>query len=152
MRRDFAHGDDLHPSPTGGTIRSTLDGGPEQGRLEFLKPNSMVLHLPIPGRRLLLQVHCVPLSQNETRMMVVTGRDFGRYNPLLRLFDQTNRIIVAEDRAVVESSDPAEIPASAGTLGGQRPPHPGLPSLLLRRASPIRPEPADPDPHPSPDR
>lgn len=113
MRRDSRMEMTFTPSPSGGTIRSSLDGGLDQGRLEFLKPNSMVLHIPIPGRRLQLQVHCVPLSQNETRMMVVTGRDFGRYNPLLRLFDQTNRIIVAEDRAVVESSDPAEVPPPA---------------------------------------
>jgi phenylpropionate dioxygenase-like ring-hydroxylating dioxygenase large terminal subunit len=113
MRRDSKIEMSFEPRPSGGLIGWSLDGKSEGGRLEFLKPNSMVLHIPIPGRRMQLQVHCVPLGQNETRMMVVSGRDFGRYNPLLRLFDQTNRIIVAEDKAVVESSDPAEVPPPA---------------------------------------
>ncbi len=43
-------------------------------------------------------------------MIVVSARDFGRYNPLARLFDQVNRLIVLEDQAIVESSDPVEVP------------------------------------------
>lgn len=132
------------PRPSGGVISWALDGRAEEGRLEFLKPNSMVLHIPIPRRRMQLQVHCVPLSQNETRMMLISGRDFGRYNPLLRLFDQTNRIIVAEDKAVVESSDPAEVPPPAA----ERSVPSDRPTLAFRRYyyDELRPSGTDPQP------
>lgn len=113
MRRDSKLQMSWTDTPSGGEVTWSLDGQPGEGRLQFLKPNAMVLHIPIPGRRIQMQVHCVPLSANETRMMVCTGRDFGRYNPLLRLLDVSNRIIVAEDKAVVESSDPVEIPPPA---------------------------------------
>ena len=102
------------PTAQGGMIRASLDGQPQEGELEFRQPNSMTLTIPVPGKRLRLHVFCVPVGPQETRMIVVSARDFGRYNPLSRLFDELNRVILLEDQAIVESSFPVEVPPPAG--------------------------------------
>lgn len=113
----------------GGRIESTLDGVPSEGALEFLRPNGMMLHIPVPGKRMRIHVYCVPVGPKETRMIIVSARNFGHYNPFVHLFDQVNRLIVLEDQAIVESSDPAEIPPP----GVERSVASDRPTLLFRK-------------------
>ncbi len=102
---------------SGGKLGFELEGAPNQGALlEFNRPNGMVLHIPIPGKRMRIHVHCVPVDQQRTRMFITGARDFGRYNPFVRMFDEVNRIIAWEDKAIVESSQPVEAPAVAEEL------------------------------------
>jgi len=74
-------------------------------------------------------VYCVPANATTTHMLVVTGRVFGHHNPLLRLLDETNRIIIREDQRVVESSQPAEVPPA----GDEKSVASDGPTLLFRR-------------------
>lgn len=95
---------------TGLRIRWAMDQEDNGAWLEFTPPNGMTLHIPVPGKTMHLHVWCVPAEANHTRMMVANARNFGLHNPLLRLFDETSRIIIREDKAVVESSFPQEVP------------------------------------------
>ncbi|MBL8771388.1 MAG: aromatic ring-hydroxylating dioxygenase subunit alpha [Phenylobacterium sp.] len=97
----------------GGRILAALDGRDGGSLLEFYRPNIMVLHIPIPRRRLRLHALVVPAETGRTRLMVVAVRDFAR-SPLLEpLFAWMNGRIVDEDQAVVESSGPEECPPAA---------------------------------------
>ncbi len=94
----------------GGAIGMTFDDDPEMEILEFHKPNIMVLKIPIPGRLFRMHAVCVPVSARVTRMIVVGARDFARPTLLNPFFNHTNRKILGEDQAVLESSDPPEVP------------------------------------------
>ena len=98
------------PTDTGGLLTGVLDGQHNAGVLEFNQPNGMVLHIDTPLGNIRMHVFCIPVNPTHTRLLVLSARNFGRYNPLARLFDEVNRMIVLEDRAVVESSRPAEVP------------------------------------------
>jgi len=80
------------------------------GKLRWLRPNGMVL--PLGGAKRLYSQHLyvVPVDDNHCRMMISSVRDFGRYNPLLKPIDWFNHYILLQDKAVVESSQPAEVP------------------------------------------
>lgn len=97
-------------APFGMRIHATVDGRSSGAGLEWRRPNGMVLILDAGRRRMRQHVYCVPVDERTTRMILVTTRDFGLYNPLFWLFDQFNRVILHEDRAVVESSDPPAVP------------------------------------------
>jgi phenylpropionate dioxygenase-like ring-hydroxylating dioxygenase large terminal subunit len=103
----------LEETGTGFRTRSELDGEHAGAALEWLRPNGMVLWL-MPGsppeRGFRQHVFCVPINARSTRMFVVSTRTFLRHNPIGWLSDQFNRVIVREDRAIVESSQPAEVP------------------------------------------
>lgn len=105
---------DVHVEPTafGMTIRNHVDGTPGAGFLQWWRPNGMALHITPPQGRVGLRQHlwCVPVDERRTRMVLVSARTFGRYNPLVGLFDQFNKLVLLEDRAVVESSQPAMVP------------------------------------------
>lgn len=104
------------PTDQGALLSGVMDGKHDAGVLEFNKPNGMVLHVTPPMGQIRLHVFCIPVHATRTRLLVVSARNFGRYNPLAHLFDQVNRMIVLEDRAVVESSWPPEVPP----LGAER--------------------------------
>jgi len=92
-----------------------LDDAASRSRLDWVRPNAMVLRiLDQPGRALRLHVWCIPLEADRTRLLVVGAYSFGALSPLAALTSFTNRKIVFEDRAVVESSDPKEVPQPAG--------------------------------------
>lgn len=91
-------------------IAAKIDGRSSGAGLEWRRPNGMVLVLDQGARRMRQHVYCVPVDERTTRMILVTTRDFGLYNPLMWFFDQFNRVILHEDRAVVESSDPPAVP------------------------------------------
>jgi phenylpropionate dioxygenase-like ring-hydroxylating dioxygenase large terminal subunit len=113
MRRDSVMRIQLEETALGFRIRSELDGRPTQGALEWRRPNGMVLWLAPgapPERGFRQHVFCVPLGATRTRLFVISTRTFLRYNPLGWLSDQFNRIIIHQDRAIVESSRPIEVP------------------------------------------
>lgn len=96
--------------PGGFLIVQQLDDRPPERSLRWRCPNAMILDTIPRGPVQRMHVWCVPVDASTTRMMLVSARDFGRYNPLLRLFDRVNRRILKEDQAVLESSDPPEVP------------------------------------------
>ncbi|WP_438008875.1 aromatic ring-hydroxylating dioxygenase subunit alpha [Sorangium sp. So ce321] len=115
MRRALRPGSVMHvdtaETPSGMQVHAWLDDQEQKGvRLDWVRPNGMVLRINIPGRDLRIHVFCTPIDAARTRMLLITTRDFGRYNPLMRLSALFNRRILLEDRAVVESSRPAEVP------------------------------------------
>lgn len=57
-----------------------------------------------------IQIYCIPAEPGRVRMLLVTARNFSR-NPLASpALDRLNVFILHQDRAVVESSDPVEVP------------------------------------------
>jgi phenylpropionate dioxygenase-like ring-hydroxylating dioxygenase large terminal subunit len=111
MKPDSRMEVEVHPTPTGFRTTSTLDGTPNPGLLEWNQPNNMTLTiLDTPQRALRLRIWCVPVDAGHTRMMLASSRNFLRYNPLAPLLNGFNQLIVKEDRAVVESSHPVEVP------------------------------------------
>jgi phenylpropionate dioxygenase-like ring-hydroxylating dioxygenase large terminal subunit len=113
MKRDSVMAIDFEETATGFRIRAQLDDKRGSSVIDWLRPNGMVLRL-MPGappeRGFRQHVFCVPLDASTTRMLVVSTRTFLRYNPLGWLGDQWNRAILLEDRAIVESSQPREVP------------------------------------------
>lgn len=94
----------------GGRVQASLDGEPSGGFLEFHRPNIMTLHIPIPRRRLRIHALVVPTEAGRTRLTVAASRDFARLPLLEPLFGWMNGRIADEDKAVVESSGPTEVP------------------------------------------
>jgi phenylpropionate dioxygenase-like ring-hydroxylating dioxygenase large terminal subunit len=94
----------------GGRAWSSLDGEESGGWLEFHRPNIMVLNIPIPGRHLRIHALVTPGAQGRTRLTVVASRDFLQLPLFEPLFRWMNGRIADEDRAVVESSGPDEVP------------------------------------------
>jgi phenylpropionate dioxygenase-like ring-hydroxylating dioxygenase large terminal subunit len=100
-------------TPWGAHTAITIDGEQEQVGLDFRWPNMMNLFIPIPGRTMIMQVACVPVDGQTTRMLLVTLRDFLRPRVLDLFFHRANRRIADEDRAIVESSFPVEVPPAS---------------------------------------
>ena len=94
------------------------EGASDAGWLEFLPPNGMTLGIPQkgPGRQSMLHIWCAPLAENRSRMIVVSRRNFGRFNPILALFDLLTPVILAEDRRNIETIWPAEVPGAGEEL------------------------------------
>lgn len=95
---------------TGFSSSISIDGEPQPGTLEFRWPNQMVLTIFDGPRTLIMQNVCVPVDDETTRLFIVTARSFLKLAVFDRLFERSNRRIVAEDRAVIESSWPAVMP------------------------------------------
>ncbi|MGK4003436.1 aromatic ring-hydroxylating dioxygenase subunit alpha [Sorangium sp. So ce1036] len=115
MRRALRPGSVMHVdttgTPSGMRVHARLDGEDRQEvSLDWVRPNGMVLQINIPGRDLRMHMFCVPVDAARTRMLLITTRGFGRFNPLTRLSTLFNERILLEDRAVVESSRPSEVP------------------------------------------
>lgn len=102
-------------TPYGGRSSMHLEGEPDEGRawLDFYRPNVMALHIPIPGRHFHMHALCVPEERESVRLLVVGSRDFARSRLLNPFFNYANARVAAEDKAIVESSRPEEIPRSA---------------------------------------
>lgn len=96
--------------PWGGRARASLDGEGGDAFLEFHRPNIMTLHIPIPGRTLGIHALVIPAEAGMTRLVVVGSRSFLRWPALSPWFARLNAMIADEDKGVVESSGPEEIP------------------------------------------
>lgn len=104
---------ETRPTSWGMTIHSRVDGKEGMGGLEWRRPNGMVLHLQFGSRRMKQHVYCVPVDEKTTRMILITSRDFGLFwmlAPIYWLIDWSNTWILREDKEVVESSQPPEVP------------------------------------------
>jgi phenylpropionate dioxygenase-like ring-hydroxylating dioxygenase large terminal subunit len=99
---------EVTPTDSGFGLRWVVDGPP--GSLDWYRPNGMVLHLNFGSRKATQHVWCIPVDDQHTRMMIVSTRDFGLYNPLYKLFDYFNLRVLFEDERVLVSSDPVEVP------------------------------------------
>lgn len=110
MKRDSRMRLTVSPEPGGFAITNEIDGSSGGGGLRWRRPNAMILDTIPKGPVQRMHVWCVPQDEGHTRMMLISARNFGRYNPFVRMFDFTNRRILNEDRAVLESSDPPEVP------------------------------------------
>lgn len=113
MKPDSRMEVEVHPTPTGFRTVSRLDGAPAEAYLDWLRPNGMSLDIPIPKRIMRLFMWCVPVDADHTRMMLVSTRDFLKFQPLAALVDHFNKRVLREDQAVVESSHPAEVPPAS---------------------------------------
>jgi phenylpropionate dioxygenase-like ring-hydroxylating dioxygenase large terminal subunit len=112
LKRDSRMTTHVEPTDFGMTLTSTLDGQGSAASLNWYRPNGMALHISPPTSRFGLRQHlwCVPVDETQTLMLLVSARTFGKGNPLMRLFDLSNKMILHEDRRVVESSQPAIVP------------------------------------------
>ena len=101
------------PTPAGGRIENITPGRTRQTRLDFHYPNSMELVIDPPGRTLRIVAVCLPELAGATRMIFATYHSFAKsrlFDPLFRL---ANRRIAREDKHILESSDPPEVPPAA---------------------------------------
>jgi phenylpropionate dioxygenase-like ring-hydroxylating dioxygenase large terminal subunit len=99
-----------HDAPHGARITVRVGDDAPRDILEWHAPNGMALLLAPPPKLFRIHAFCVPTERNRTRMLVVMARAFAKsalFNPF---FDLTNVKILGQDRAVVESSSPAEVP------------------------------------------
>ncbi len=101
---------DWHEQPFGARITVSMDGDAPRDILEYHAPNGMALLLSGPPKLFRIHAFCVPTERDRTRMLIATTRTFARAALFDPLFDVGNRKILGQDRAVVESSRPAEVP------------------------------------------
>lgn len=106
-----------------------IDGEERPGSLDLRWPNRMNLFVGGSRRTLVMQVACVPIDAQRTRMILTTGRDFLRARLLDPLFHRLNLRIAGEDKAIVESSAPAEVPPA----GDERSVRTDAPTLWFRK-------------------
>jgi phenylpropionate dioxygenase-like ring-hydroxylating dioxygenase large terminal subunit len=100
-------------TPYGGRTTSSLDGGRQGAELDFYKPNTMVLHIPIPNRTFRIHAVAVPIDDARVRMIIVGARSFQRARIFNPIFNRVNAKIAEQDRPIVESQQPAEVPESS---------------------------------------
>jgi phenylpropionate dioxygenase-like ring-hydroxylating dioxygenase large terminal subunit len=113
----------------GARISNAVDGIARPGALEYRFPNIMELLIDPPGRLLRLMVACIPEDEKTTRLLLLTMRDFARWRLLDPVFRRMNAKIAAEDRAIVESSLPNEVPPPGDELSVRT----DAPTLYFRR-------------------
>lgn len=103
------------PTATGLFIRGVQDGKLTVGVHAFHRPNAMELFLDGDNGHIRVHVYCIPVNNGSTRLLVVG--DFGWRTFLAQLIGAPiNTYVVREDKRVVESSQPAEIPPPATEL------------------------------------
>ena len=98
------------PEPFGAHISNEIIGKPNAGGLNYLFPNTMELLIDPPGRVFRLMAVCQPEAEGHTRLTLFTIRNFAKSRLFNPLFRYANARIAAEDKAIVESSLPAQVP------------------------------------------
>lgn len=81
--------------------------------LHYHFPNMMELAIDPGGRIMRLLAVCSPADEGRTRLTIFTVRNFARARLLNPLFARTNARIAREDKAIVESAMPAQVPPAA---------------------------------------
>lgn len=120
---------ELEDRPYGFTTQIAIDGTKQTGRLDFRFPNMMVLSILDGSRTLTMQVACVPESASRTRMVITMARSFLKLGLLDAIFHYQNRKIAMQDKAVIESSWPVEVPKA----GEERSVRTDEPTLRFRK-------------------
>ncbi len=98
---------------TGARILATRAGEATRTSLLYHFPNIMELAIDPGPRTLRLLAVCTPEASGRTRLSIYTVRSFARWRRLDPLFARINARIAHEDRAIVESSLPREVPPAA---------------------------------------
>ena len=110
MRKDSVLRTDIEPQPWGAVFSNALDGEASRTILSWRRPNGMELRIPVPLGERRMHVYCVPLGGNRTRMILVNARNYRRGTLISKFLDRDNSTIFEEDRVVVESAQPPEVP------------------------------------------
>ncbi len=87
-----------------------LDDEPPGATLRWYRPNSMLLNTMPAPKHLRIQIYCIPTEENRVRMLLISTRNFARTPAASPVFDLFNLKVLHQDRAIVESSDPVEVP------------------------------------------
>lgn len=98
------------PTEYGARTRWIIDGESEGAWIDFYRPNIMALR--VPAKRTILggYVAVVPLDDARARFVSIDGRNILKSRVFDPIFRAVNRRILAEDRAVIATSDPPEVP------------------------------------------
>ncbi|HVK63935.1 MAG TPA: aromatic ring-hydroxylating dioxygenase subunit alpha [Polyangium sp.] len=101
----------IEPAPFGGLVYAKWDYEAEEKQiLKWRKPNAMELHImDEPKRRMCIQVYCIPVDEAHTKMMLISARTFLGAE-LITWFATKFNNILGEDREVLETSNPPEVP------------------------------------------
>jgi phenylpropionate dioxygenase-like ring-hydroxylating dioxygenase large terminal subunit len=97
----------------GARIENEIEGRQGPARLDYRFPNAMELFIDPPGRLLRMMAICLPIDDSHTRLTIITFRDFARLRLLDPIFRYNNRKIALEDQAILESSEPPEVPPAS---------------------------------------
>lgn len=97
-------------TPYGARIENLVEGRDRPARLDYRFPNAMELFIDPPGKLLRMMALCIPEKEGQTRLTIITLRDFARWPLLNPIFRRMNRRIALEDQAILESSQPSEVP------------------------------------------
>jgi phenylpropionate dioxygenase-like ring-hydroxylating dioxygenase large terminal subunit len=116
LRLDTMMKTSVLPESWGAWIQGEVDGKPMEVKLAWRKPNGMELHIPLPRGRARLHVYCVPEDHDHTKMMLIRARDFMRSGPAAWVLDRLPNRVLTEDQAVVESSQPKEVPPAGDEI------------------------------------
>ena len=100
-------------TPYGARIDNLIEGRDSSGRLEYRAPNAMELFIDFGGRLFRLMAICLPVDDTHTQLTIITIRNFARWRGFDFYFRRSNRKIADEDKAILESSDPIEVPRAA---------------------------------------
>ena len=110
QRRDSRLAFDLTDTDPGFRFGARLDDQPPGAFLTWYRPNSMFLDTMPEPRIMRVQIFCIPTEPGRTRMLLVTVRNFATNTAASIPINQFNLKVLHQDRAIVESSDPVEVP------------------------------------------
>jgi len=100
----------IEPRSFGGMLFASWAGEEERMILNWRRPNAMELHImDEPKRKMYLHVYCVPVDHEHTKMMLASARTFFG-SRLITWFASRFNNVLGEDRQVVETTDPKEVP------------------------------------------
>lgn len=114
MRPDSVLRMSVTPAPFGARIYGHLDDAPQGPFMfEWRRPHGIRFDASVPdsAKGHQLNVWCVPVDDTHVRLIVVVGRNYKTLRSWLQPFK--SRRILREDRAIVESSQPSEVPPPA---------------------------------------
>lgn len=111
MRRDSRLHLAVHDAAHGFDVETQMDGRLSPASLSWYRPHGMVLDTTPAPRIMRLHIWCVPIEENRTRMILAAVRNFARNPAMSVALDRFNITVLRQDRDVVESSDPPEVPA-----------------------------------------
>jgi len=101
------------PRSYGAEINAQIGPDRPPSRLDYRFPNAMELFIDPPGRLMRLIAVCLPEDDETTRLTIYTARSFARSRFLDPVFRWSNGRIAREDKAVLETSRPSEVPPAA---------------------------------------
>lgn len=110
QKRDSVLAFDLEDTDYGFKFGARLDAHPPAAWLRWYRPNSMTLDVAPEPRQMRIQIYCIPEKKDRVRMLLITTRNFAKNPAASAPMDRFNIFVLHQDRAIVESSDPIEVP------------------------------------------